>query len=90
MEGRATARPAPDGKLTVWQLDQNAQLCRLILCGAIGLPPDAIRVVAPDVGGGFGAKIGIDRDAIVVAWAAKHTGRPVRWSGDAQREPGRR
>ena len=46
---------------------------------AIGLPPDAIRVVAPDVGGGFGAKIGVDREQIVVAWAAKHTGRPVRW-----------
>ena len=36
-------------------------------------------MVAPDVGGGFGAKIGVDREQIVVAWAAKHTGRPVRW-----------
>ena len=78
MEGRATAAAFKDGKLTVWASTQNAQLARLIFT-AIGLPPDAIRVVAPDVGGGFGAKIGVDREQIVVAWAAKHTGRPVRW-----------
>ena len=78
MEGRATAAVFKNGKLTVWTSTQNAQLSRLILT-AIGLPPDAIRVVAPDVGGGFGAKIGVDREQIIVAWAAKHTGRPVRW-----------
>src|SRR5487761_1822284 len=78
MEGRATAAVFSGGKLTVWTSTQNAQLSRLILT-AIGLPPDAIRVVAPDVGGGFGAKIGVDREQIIVAWAAKHTGRPVRW-----------
>ncbi len=78
MEGRSTAAAFSGGKLTVWASTQNAQLSRLILT-AIGLPPDAIRVVAPDVGGGFGAKIGVDRESIIVAWAAKHTGRPVRW-----------
>jgi carbon-monoxide dehydrogenase large subunit len=78
MEGRATAAVWKDGKLTVWTSTQNAQLSRLILT-AVGLPPDAIRVVAPDVGGGFGAKIGVDREQILIAWAAKHTGRPVRW-----------
>jgi len=78
MEGRATAAVWKDGKLTVWTSTQNAQLSRLILT-AVGLPPDAIRVVAPDVGGGFGAKIGVDREQILIAWAAKHTGRAVRW-----------
>jgi aerobic carbon-monoxide dehydrogenase large subunit len=78
LEGRSTAAAWVDGKLTVWASTQNAQIARLIVT-AIGLPPEAIRVVAPDVGGGFGAKIGIDRESIVVAWAAKHTGRPVRW-----------
>jgi carbon-monoxide dehydrogenase large subunit len=78
MEGRATAAVWKDGKLTVWTSTQNAQISRLILT-AIGLSPDAIRVVAPDVGGGFGAKIGTDRDTIAIAWAAKHTGKPVRW-----------
>src|SRR5215472_17056965 len=78
MEGRSTSAVFKDGKLTVWASTQNPQISRLILT-AIGLPPDAIRVVAPDVGGGFGAKIGVDRESIIVAWAAKHTGRPVRW-----------
>jgi aerobic carbon-monoxide dehydrogenase large subunit len=78
MEGRATAAVFKNGKLTVWTSTQNAQLARLIFT-MIGLSPDEIRVVAPDVGGGFGAKIGVDREQIVVAWAAKHTGRPVRW-----------
>jgi aerobic carbon-monoxide dehydrogenase large subunit len=78
MEGRATAAVFSGGKLTVWTSTQNAQLSRLILT-AVGLPPDAIRVVAPDVGGGFGAKIGVDREQIIIAWAAKFTGKPVRW-----------
>jgi aerobic carbon-monoxide dehydrogenase large subunit len=78
MEGRSTAAAWVNGKLTVWTSTQNAQIARLILT-AIGLPPEAIRVVAPDVGGGFGAKIGVDRESIIIAWAAKHVGRPVRW-----------
>jgi carbon-monoxide dehydrogenase large subunit len=78
MEGRATAAVFKNGKLTVWTSTQNAQIGRLIFT-AVGLPPDAIRVVAPDVGGGFGAKIGVDREQIIIAWAAKHTGKPVRW-----------
>jgi aerobic carbon-monoxide dehydrogenase large subunit len=80
MEGRATAATFENGKLTVWHSSQNAQLCRLILAGALGMAPDQIRVVVPDVGGGFGAKVGIDRDALIVAWAARKTGRAVRWT----------
>jgi aerobic carbon-monoxide dehydrogenase large subunit len=79
MEGRATAASWADGKLTVWVSTQNAQLSRFILAGVLGLDPGVIRVVAPDVGGGFGAKIGLDRDALLVAWAAKHIGRALRW-----------
>jgi carbon-monoxide dehydrogenase large subunit len=79
MEGRAVAARWADGRLTVWVSTQNAQISRFIMAGAFGLDPDSIRVVAPDVGGGFGAKIGLDRDALLVAWAAKHTGRPLRW-----------
>src|SRR5260370_4417891 len=44
------------------------------------MAPDQIRVVVPDVGGGFGAKVGIDRDALIVAWAARKTGRALRWT----------
>src|SRR5215467_2438157 len=80
MEGRAAAAMWTGGRLTVWVSTQNPQISRFIMAGAFGLDPDAIRVVAPDVGGGFGAKIGVDRDALLVAWAAKHTGRALRWA----------
>jgi aerobic carbon-monoxide dehydrogenase large subunit len=80
MEGRATAAAYQAGKLTVWHSSQNAQICRRVLCGALGMDPDNVRVVVPDVGGGFGAKVGIDRDAIVVAWAARKTRGAVRWA----------
>jgi aerobic carbon-monoxide dehydrogenase large subunit len=79
MEGRAAAAMWVDGKLTVWVSTQNAQISRFVMAGAFGLDPEAIRVVAPDVGGGFGAKVAIDRDAILVAWAARHTDRALRW-----------
>jgi carbon-monoxide dehydrogenase large subunit len=80
LEGRATAAAWRGGRLTVWTSTQNAQLARFVLAGALGLAPDAIRVIAPDVGGGFGAKIGIDRDGVAVAWAARRTGRQLRWT----------
>jgi len=80
MEGRAAAAHWADGKLTLWVSTQNAQIARFVLAGALGLDPGSIRVVAPDVGGGFGAKIAVDRDALLVAWAAKHTGTPLRWA----------
>jgi aerobic carbon-monoxide dehydrogenase large subunit len=79
MEGRAAAARFADGKLTYWVSTQNAQITRFILSGVLGMDPGSIRVIAPDVGGGFGAKVGADRDALLVAWAARKTGRPLRW-----------
>jgi carbon-monoxide dehydrogenase large subunit len=79
LEGRAAAARWADGRLTLWSSTQNAQQSRDAAAAALGLDTSAVRVVAPDVGGGFGAKIGTERDTIVVAWAAKHLGRPVRW-----------
>ena len=82
MEGRAAAAGYENGKLTVWASSQNAQVSRFILAGALGMEPDQIRVIVPDVGGGFGAKIGIDRETITIAWAARKIGRAARtWSG---------
>jgi len=79
LEPRAMAAAWTGDRLTVWSSTQNAQLARGAIAGAIGLDPALIRVIAPDVGGGFGAKVAVDRDAIAVAWAAKHTGHAVRW-----------
>jgi carbon-monoxide dehydrogenase large subunit len=80
METRAAAARWADGRLTVWASTQNAQLARDQLVARLGLDKTAIRVITPDVGGGFGAKVSIDRDSMAVAWAARHTGMPLRWA----------
>jgi len=79
LEVRAAAARWADGRLTLWASTQNAQLARDAVAAALGLAPAAVRVVAPDVGGGFGAKIATERDTITVAWAAKRLPRPLRW-----------
>jgi carbon-monoxide dehydrogenase large subunit len=80
LEGRGAAAAWADGKLTLWVSTQNAQAARFEVSGQLGLDPDTIRVVAPDVGGGFGAKIGVDREPVAIAWAARRVGRPLRWT----------
>jgi aerobic carbon-monoxide dehydrogenase large subunit len=69
-----------DGRLTVWLSTQNPQIARGAIAGGLGLDEAAVRIVAPDVGGGFGAKIGADPDPVALGWAARRVGRPVRWS----------
>jgi aerobic carbon-monoxide dehydrogenase large subunit len=79
LEVRAAAARWADGRLTLWASTQNAQQARDQVAEALGVEQPAVRVIAPDVGGGFGAKIATDRDTIVVAWAARRVGRPLRW-----------
>jgi carbon-monoxide dehydrogenase large subunit len=79
LETRAAAAAWSDDRLTMWVSTQNAHWAKDAVAGGLGIEPAAVRVITPDVGGGFGAKIGADRDGIAVAWAAKRTGRPVRW-----------
>lgn len=68
-----------DGRLTAWLSTQNAQIGRSALAAGLGVGAEQVRVITPDVGGGFGAKIGADAEAIVLAWASKRAGRPLRW-----------
>ncbi|MEV0704750.1 xanthine dehydrogenase family protein molybdopterin-binding subunit [Saccharopolyspora sp. NPDC050389] len=75
-----TAACAWDGdKVTLWLSNQNAQSCRDELMANLGLPQERIRVITPDVGGGFGAKIGVEQEAALLAFLAKRAGRPVKW-----------
>ncbi len=62
---------------------QNPHVIRLLM-GAfvLGIPEHKLRVVGPDVGGGFGSKIPHYPEEVIVAWAAKRTGRPVKWTAD--------
>src|SRR5690348_6513522 len=68
-------------ELTLWVTSQNPHVHRLIM-GAfvLGIPEHKLRVIAPDVGGGFGSKVFIYPEECVVAWASKQLGRPVKWT----------
>jgi carbon-monoxide dehydrogenase large subunit len=80
MESRAAAAVWADGRLTAWIPNQGAQGTKGAICGMLGLSPDEVRIITPDVGGAFGAKFGADPEHAVVCWLARQTGRPVRWS----------
>ncbi len=68
---------------TLYTTSQNPHVARLVLAAFMGLGPEnKLRVVAPDVGGGFGSKIYVYRDEIVTLWAAKKLGRPVKWTAE--------
>ena len=72
-----------DEAYTLWTTSQNPHVARLVLSAFVGIAPEnKLRVIAPDVGGGFGSKIFIYAEETVCAWAAKKVGRPVKWTGD--------
>ncbi|MGQ0796924.1 MAG: xanthine dehydrogenase family protein molybdopterin-binding subunit, partial [Methanobacteriota archaeon] len=70
---------AREGRLTLWVTSQNPHDIRSDLATCLRLPKKRIRVVSPDVGGGFGAKVALYPQAVVVSHLARTLGRPVRW-----------
>jgi carbon-monoxide dehydrogenase large subunit len=82
MEPRATVAQwdSATESLTVWTTSQNPHTIRLLL-GAftLGIPEHKIRVISPDVGGGFGSKIFHYPEEVIVPFAARAIGRPVKW-----------
>ena len=66
---------------TLHTTSQNPHLERLILAAFVGLAPEhKIRVVSPDLGGGFGSKIFVYAEEVACAWAARRLERPVKWT----------
>ncbi len=66
---------------TLYSTSQNPHLLRLILCAfVLGLPETKVRVIAPDVGGGFGSKIYCYAEETACTWAARKVERPVKWT----------
>lgn len=85
MEPRAAIGDYDSGtdSYTLYSTSQNPHLLRLILCAfVLGLPEHKVRVIAPDVGGGFGSKIFCYAEETVCTWAAKKLERPVKWTAD--------
>ncbi|TWF95704.1 xanthine dehydrogenase family protein molybdopterin-binding subunit [Saccharopolyspora dendranthemae] len=82
LEGRGVVAEYRDDRLTVWTSTQAAYVVRAMLSAVLGLPERDIRVVTPDVGGGFGQKNEIYPEEYVVPWLAMRLRRPVRWIED--------
>lgn len=85
MEPRAAVGDYDMGtdSFTLYTTSQNPHVARLVLSAFIGIAPEhKLRVIAPDVGGGFGSKIFIYAEETVCVWAAKKVGRPVKWTGE--------
>src|SRR5499425_895248 len=83
MEPRACAARYDDatGELTLWVTSQNPHVHRLLMCAfVLGIPEHKVRVIAPDVGGGFGSKIFLYNEEVVCSWASRKLKRPVRWT----------
>lgn len=69
--------------LTLYTSSQNPHLIRLLLCAFVtGLPEHKVRVISPDVGGGFGSKIFHYPEEVICAWATRKIGRPVKWTAE--------
>jgi carbon-monoxide dehydrogenase large subunit len=79
IEPRSTVAEFADGKLTIWLSTQTPHQDKVAIGGTLGLEPEQVRVIAPDVGGGFGGK-GVDVEDLLMGWLARETGRPVRWT----------
>jgi aerobic carbon-monoxide dehydrogenase large subunit len=68
---------------TLYVASQNPHVERLLMTAfVLGLPEHKVRVIAPDVGGGFGSKIYLYAEDVVVTWAARQLNRPVKWTSD--------
>ena len=75
------AYDAADGKYTLYTPSQDPHSVRAALSSFVfHVPESKIRVVSPDVGGGFGMKANIYPDDVLVLWAARRCGRPVKWT----------
>src|SRR5258708_8388400 len=68
-----------DGTMTIWMSSQNPHLIRLLLVAGLGFAESKLRIISPDVGGGFGSKISPYPEDYLVPAAAKLSGRPVKW-----------
>ena len=77
---------ATEGRLDMHLSSQMPTGVRAAVAATLGLAPEAVRVRVGDVGGGFGMKTGAYPEDVAVAWAARATGRPVRWSGERSEE----
>jgi carbon-monoxide dehydrogenase large subunit len=88
MEPRAVAArwDAGRGELTVWGCTQIPHGLRDAIAEHLKLPAERVHLIAPRVGGGFGAKIALYSEDLLVPWVARRLGRPVRWAASRRED----
>jgi aerobic carbon-monoxide dehydrogenase large subunit len=84
MEGRGcvASYDAEAGDMTVYAATQSVHVTRIGVAARLGMEPDKVRVLAGDIGGSFGLKIGASREELAVAAASRAVGQPVKWVED--------
>jgi aerobic carbon-monoxide dehydrogenase large subunit len=80
MEPRAVVASCVAGEFTVWSATQIPHVLRVMLALVTGVPEQNIRVIAPDVGGGFGSKLQVTAEEVLAFLVARKLGRPVKWT----------
>lgn len=79
LEPRAMAVVWHDGRLIAWSSTQAPHSVKGKIAAAYELEPEQIHVIAPAVGGGFGAKINLQTDEMLLPWVSRQIDRPIRW-----------
>lgn len=80
MEPRAVVCDPTGEQLTVWSSTQVPHFVRIFLAVVLGIPESKVRVIAPDVGGGFGGKLQFTPEEVITVLAARHTGKPCKYT----------
>ncbi|MFI6293263.1 xanthine dehydrogenase family protein molybdopterin-binding subunit [Nonomuraea sp. NPDC050790] len=80
MEPRAVMATTDGDSFTLWSATQIPHILRLMLALTTGIPEHKLRVVAPDVGGGFGSKLQVTAEEVLCLLLTRKTGRPVKWT----------
>ncbi|GAA0511295.1 carbon-monoxide dehydrogenase large subunit [Saccharopolyspora subtropica] len=80
MEPRSVVVDPTGEQITMWSATQVPHILRLMLAMTLGVPEHKIRVIAPDVGGGFGGKLQVTPEEVIVFLLARRLGRPVKWT----------
>jgi carbon-monoxide dehydrogenase large subunit len=80
MEPRAVVASCVGGEFTLWSATQIPHVLRVMLALVTGIPEQNIRVIAPDVGGGFGSKLQVTAEEVLAMLITRKLGRPVKWT----------
>ena len=76
----ALAQVGPTGEVTLWSATQIPHILRFTMQLVLGIPESKVRVIAPDVGGGFGSKLNAYAEEYLAVALAKRLGRPIKWT----------